>query len=147
LGQYGAETTATKMNTTTKSSPNVRPSMTGSIPQSTGVGRPANDPGPRWDVVVGLGSNLGDRAQILARAVQALAGRHLIEALSPLYETPPLGPAQPDFLNAALRLSSSLPPRGLLEHIQWIERSAARERSEHWGPRTLDLDILWISGC
>jgi 2-amino-4-hydroxy-6-hydroxymethyldihydropteridine diphosphokinase len=34
-----------------------------------------------------------------------------------------------------------------LEHIQWIERSAARERSEHWGPRTLDLDILWISGC
>jgi len=101
-------------------------------------------PGP-IDVVVGLGANLGDRRATLHEAVRSLRG--LGEAtLSFVYESAAVGPPQPDFLNAAVRLTSALEPLELLDRLLEIERMAGRERRERWGPRTLDLDMLWISG-
>ena len=106
---------------------------------------PSPSPSP-IDVVVGLGSNLGDRIETLRRAVHELGELGELRALSHTYETPPLGPPQPDFLNAAVRLHTHLTPRELLERLLEIERGAGRERRVRWGPRTLDLDILWILG-
>lgn len=104
----------------------------------------SSPPAARLDVVVGLGSNLGDRRGTLERAVTSLAELGELTAISALYETAPVGPAQPDFLNAAVRLLTPLRPSALLEALLAIEREAGRERRERWGPRTLDLDILWI---
>jgi 2-amino-4-hydroxy-6-hydroxymethyldihydropteridine diphosphokinase len=98
------------------------------------------------DCVLGLGSNLGNRAGYLRGAVAQLQLHAQITAVSALYETDPLGPQQPDYLNAAVRLTTRLAPHPLLELLLNIERAAGRERLERWGPRTLDLDLLFISG-
>lgn len=98
------------------------------------------------DVVLGLGSNVGDRAETLRRAVRAFGELGDVRALSHVYETPPVGPPQPDFLNAAVRMLTPLSPRELLKRLLDIERAAGRERRVRWGPRTLDVDILWIFG-
>ena len=95
--------------------------------------------------VIGLGSNLGDRLGFLQSAVQGLANYGQIRGLSALYETAPLGPAQPDYLNAALSLSTSLQPLELLSVLLELEQQAGRVRRERWGPRTLDLDLLFIA--
>jgi 2-amino-4-hydroxy-6-hydroxymethyldihydropteridine diphosphokinase len=97
--------------------------------------------------VIGLGANLGDRRATLAWAVRqcALLGR--VVAVSALYETEPVGgPPQPDFLNAAARLHTDLDPHLLWSGLERIERCAGRVRAGRWGPRTLDLDILWVRG-
>jgi 2-amino-4-hydroxy-6-hydroxymethyldihydropteridine diphosphokinase len=98
------------------------------------------------DCVLGLGSNLGNRVGYLQRAVAQLQLHAQIAAVSALYETDPVGPQQPDYLNAAVRLTTLLSPLALLELQLKIERAAGRERLERWGPRTLDLDLLFISG-
>jgi 2-amino-4-hydroxy-6-hydroxymethyldihydropteridine diphosphokinase len=100
------------------------------------------------DVVVGLGSNLGDRGLHLRRAARELACTFELRACSPVYETAPVGPAQPDYLNAAVRLGAALLPDAILERLLAIERMGGRVRSmeTRWGPRTIDLDILWIGG-
>ncbi|MFZ5891707.1 MAG: 2-amino-4-hydroxy-6-hydroxymethyldihydropteridine diphosphokinase [Myxococcota bacterium] len=103
-------------------------------------------PGTAIDVVVGLGSNLGDRRATLHAAVRAIEGCATLRKLSFLYETAPLGPAQPDYLNAAVALTTELSPSELLARLLDIERSLGRERRVRWGPRTIDLDILWIRG-
>ncbi|KRA21057.1 MULTISPECIES: 2-amino-4-hydroxy-6-hydroxymethyldihydropteridine diphosphokinase [unclassified Lysobacter] len=98
---------------------------------------------------VGLGSNLGDSAAILRGAFEALAalpGTRLLRASS-LYRTPAWGvTAQPDFVNAAAMLETTLAPQALLRAMLAIEREAGRDRredgSDRWGPRTLDLDLL-----
>lgn len=94
---------------------------------------------------VALGSNLGDRRAHLDAALAALAvlpGTRL-EAVSPLYETAPVGPAgQQDYLNAVARLSTTLGPFALLDALLAIEQARGRVRRERWGPRTLDLDLL-----
>lgn len=97
------------------------------------------------DVVVGLGANLGDRLATLVSAVHSLAGAGRLTALSRLYETAPIGPPQPGYLNAAARLDTALEPQRLLQTLLDIERRHGRIRAEKWGPRTLDLDILWIA--
>jgi 2-amino-4-hydroxy-6-hydroxymethyldihydropteridine diphosphokinase len=92
-----------------------------------------------------LGSNLGDRAAYLQRAVDALAsaGSVRVVAVSRVYETAPVGgPPQDAFLNAVVAVDTDLEPRSLLSLAQDLERDAARERGERWGPRTLDVDIL-----
>ena len=99
-----------------------------------------------YDTVIGLGSNLGDRLLALASALRALRSIAEPTALSAVYETAPVGPPQPAFLNAALRLSVPVPPSALLDQLLAIERGLGRVREERWGPRTLDLDILWIAG-
>lgn len=99
------------------------------------------------DAVIGLGANLGSPEATLRRAVAELAVIARIAGVSALYRTSPVGgPPQPDFLNAAVRLDYAGPATELLAHALRIERRAGRERRERWGPRTLDLDILWIRG-
>ena len=97
--------------------------------------------------VIGLGANLGDKLATLEAALAELAQLGAIEALSQLYETAPVGgPVQPDYYNAAVCLRSHLEPRGLLERLLDIEKKHGRVRDCRWGPRQLDLDILWIDG-
>jgi len=98
------------------------------------------------DYVLGLGSNLGNRLEFFRAAVRHLQRHAQITAFSALYESAALGPAQPDYLNAALRLRTTLLPRALLSLQLEIERVAGRVRLERWGPRTLDLDLLFIAG-
>ena len=100
---------------------------------------------PRERVYVALGSNLGDRDAHLERARQALSAlpyTHLLAASS-IEETAPLGGMQqPQYLNQMVLLDTGLEPRELLEACQGIERQEGRTRTERWGPRTLDLDIV-----
>ncbi len=97
------------------------------------------------EIYIGLGSNLADPLCQLAQAVTELAslpGTSLI-AQSPFYRSRPVGPQdQPDFVNGAVKLNTSLPPLVLLDHLQRIENVHGRFRKRHWGPRTLDLDLL-----
>lgn len=103
-------------------------------------------PGPELDCVVGLGGNLGESLALFREALRKLAFHATITALSALYETAAVGPSQPDYLNAAVRLRTSLAPVALLGRLLDIEREAGRIRGERWGPRTLDLDLLYIVG-
>jgi 2-amino-4-hydroxy-6-hydroxymethyldihydropteridine diphosphokinase len=103
--------------------------------------------GPGWDCVVGLGSNLGEREGHLSAGVTALACLGTLSAVSRIYESPAVGgPPQPPYLNAAARLATSLSPHELLRALQHAEYAEGRVRGERWGPRTLDLDLLWIRG-
>jgi 2-amino-4-hydroxy-6-hydroxymethyldihydropteridine diphosphokinase len=100
------------------------------------------------DVYIALGSNQGDRELNLLRAVAEigkLAGTR-ITALSGFYDTEPVGPVtQGNFLNAALRLETPLSPFQLLRELQRIETAVFRRvRTARWGPRPMDLDILFF---
>jgi 2-amino-4-hydroxy-6-hydroxymethyldihydropteridine diphosphokinase len=94
-----------------------------------------------------LGSNLGDREGQLATAVDTLRPLGLV-AVSPLYETDPVGgpDGQGPYLNLVVELDTELAPRALLAVCHRLEAAAERVRTERWGPRTLDVDILWIDG-
>ena len=96
---------------------------------------------------LGLGSNLGERWSYLRQAVVWLESQPQIEvvAVSPVYETEPIGgPEQGAYLNLVVELATTLPPRELLAHCLEAEQLAGRLRRERWGPRTLDVDVLWI---
>jgi len=95
-------------------------------------------------VYIALGSNMDSPHSQLDSALAALSQHPRIElvATSNRYQTPPIGPQQPDFINAAAQLSTDLSPLDLLDALQAIEQQQHRVRSIHWGPRTLDLDIL-----
>jgi 2-amino-4-hydroxy-6-hydroxymethyldihydropteridine diphosphokinase len=93
---------------------------------------------------LGMGSNLGDRFEHLRRAVDSLSG---VVAVSPVYETEPVGgPEQGAYLNLVVELDTTLDPRELLQECRRLETEAERARSERWGPRTLDVDIVWMEG-
>jgi 2-amino-4-hydroxy-6-hydroxymethyldihydropteridine diphosphokinase len=96
--------------------------------------------------VVGLGANQGDRLATMRAALDALRVAARVVRVSPVYETAPVGPPQPDFLNAAALLELGGEPVALLELLLATERSLGRVRTEKWGPRTIDLDVLWIEG-
>lgn len=92
-----------------------------------------------------MGSNLGDRLANLQSAVDGLEREPMVRiaGVSSVYETVPVGgPEQPEYLNAVVAVDTDLEPRALLEVAQRLERSAHRVRTERWGPRTLDVDIL-----
>lgn len=96
--------------------------------------------------MIGLGSNLGDRQAALRGAVRALrevASTPLV--LSPLYETDAVGAPGPLYLNAAVRLGWNDSPQALLAALLSIEGHFGRVRRERFGPRTLDLDVLFIN--
>ena len=103
-------------------------------------------------VVIGLGANLGDRLATMREAVARIARVAGIEvaARSRVYETAPVGgPPQPPFLNAAIAVECTLSPLGLLAELFAIEVALGRIRSDdqvRFGPRTIDLDVLWIEG-
>lgn len=93
---------------------------------------------------LGLGSNLGDRAYYLRKALEALTCPGIkIQAISRIYETEPWGVReQPEFWNQVAELETTLEPLELLHVCQEIESRLGRERKEHWGPRTIDIDLL-----
>ena len=94
---------------------------------------------------VGLGSNLGDRLGHLERAVGLLAARGDLVAVSPVYETEPVGgPEQGPYLNVVVELSTAETPRALLERCRALEEDAQRVRTVRFGPRTLDADVLLV---
>ncbi|TKV69530.1 2-amino-4-hydroxy-6-hydroxymethyldihydropteridine diphosphokinase [Marinobacter panjinensis] len=97
------------------------------------------------DAFIGLGSNMADPSAQLAGAVARLAALPDTElvAQSAFYSSRPVGPQdQPDFVNGAAWLRTELTPLELLDQLQAIERAHGRKRIRHWGPRTLDLDLL-----
>jgi 2-amino-4-hydroxy-6-hydroxymethyldihydropteridine diphosphokinase len=104
------------------------------------------EPGRR--AFIGLGSNLGDRRAFLASAVAGLRRGGDVVAVSPLYETEPVGgPADSGpYLNLVVELVTADPPRRLLERCHDLEATAGRVREERWGPRTLDADVLYVEG-
>lgn len=91
---------------------------------------------------LGLGSNLGDRWEHLREAVASLDD---VVAVSDVYETEPIGgPDQGAFLNLVVELDTDRTPRELLAVCHRLESAAGRVRQERWGPRTLDVDVLWV---
>ena len=105
----------------------------------------AEPPGAPTRVVLALGANLGDRREALQAAVEALAGYEGVRvvAVSPVVETAPVGgPPQPDYLNAVVLVDTLLSPLDLLAACQQVEHDLGRLRSERWGPRTLDIDVI-----
>ena len=102
-------------------------------------------PAPAERAAIALGSNLGDSRATLEAALVALAGCPGIELLahSAWYRTAPIGPPQPDYLNGCALLHTTLGPEALLEQLLAIERAFGRVRGERWGPRTLDLDLIF----
>ena len=118
------------------------------------VGQPVSDiavtirrgqPGPASrPVVLALGSNIGDRLANLQRGLRELCGPELAcTAISPVYETHPVGgPDQDDYLNAVLLASSALPAAAILARCQAAEAALGRVRLQRWGPRTLDVDVI-----
>lgn len=101
----------------------------------------------KWhEAYVALGSNMGDRTQYLLDAVEKLQNRSdcRVQKVSSLLETEPYGVTQQEkFMNAVLKMDTLLMPEELLEVLQQIELEANRVRTLRWGPRTLDLDILF----
>lgn len=96
---------------------------------------------------IGLGSNVGDRLSHLRDAVSRIARHANVTARSRVYQTSPVGgPPQDDFLNAAVLVEYGGTPFELLDRLQVIEADLGRRRDVRWGPRTIDLDMLWIEG-
>ena len=94
-------------------------------------------------VAIAIGSNIGNRLDHLQFAVDKLSERVEITAVSSVYATAPVGgPEQDDFLNAVLVGETNQDPHDLLNFCHEIEAAALRVRKEHWGPRTLDVDLL-----
>jgi 2-amino-4-hydroxy-6-hydroxymethyldihydropteridine diphosphokinase len=97
--------------------------------------------------VVGFGANLGDRLATLRAARSELEAVAHVERTSHVYATAPVGPPQPEYANAAALVVWDGAPGVLLEVLLGIERRLGRVRgSERFGPRTVDLDVLWIEG-
>lgn len=97
-------------------------------------------------VYLGIGSNIGDRQAYIGQALKRLGGREKIRRVrcsKLLYTKPYGGVKQEDFLNGAVELETLLTPYELLDFLHELEKEADRERKIHWGPRTLDLDILF----
>jgi 2-amino-4-hydroxy-6-hydroxymethyldihydropteridine diphosphokinase len=99
----------------------------------------------RRRAVLGLGSNVGDRLAHLQGAVDALTDAGLVVAVSPVYETDPVGgPEQADFLNAVVVVETELSAHALLDLANATEARFSRVRDQRWGPRTLDVDLVLI---
>jgi 2-amino-4-hydroxy-6-hydroxymethyldihydropteridine diphosphokinase len=96
------------------------------------------------DAFIGLGANLGDRMEALRSAVEQLAREpgFLLRGTSRVYETEPIGPPQPRYLNAVVKIGTLLSPRTTLRRLLEIEELLGRVRREHWGSREIDLDLL-----
>jgi 2-amino-4-hydroxy-6-hydroxymethyldihydropteridine diphosphokinase len=107
---------------------------------------------PALRVVIGLGANLGDRLATMREAVVRIATVEGVRVLarSRLYETAPVGLVdQPAFLNGAVLVECALSARAMLDALLAVERELGRTRAAddvRWGPRTIDLDVLWIEG-
>lgn len=93
--------------------------------------------------VIALGANIGDPKENLDLAIALLKEATDFQCVSSYYSTAPVGgPEQPDYLNAVCIIESDLPAIDLLSLLHGVEKSLGRERNEHWGPRTIDLDLI-----
>jgi 2-amino-4-hydroxy-6-hydroxymethyldihydropteridine diphosphokinase len=101
---------------------------------------------PRLRAVVGVGANLGDRLVTMRAAVVALRARTNVVATSRVYATAPVGPPQPEYLNAAALVEWDGSADALLDALLAVEVQLGRVRRERNGPRVIDLDVLWIEG-
>jgi 2-amino-4-hydroxy-6-hydroxymethyldihydropteridine diphosphokinase len=110
-----------------------------------GEAKSATESGPR-PVVVGLGTNQGDRLDFLTRAARALTRVGDVEAVASLWESEAVGPPQPRYWNSAARLRASGTAVAIVERLLAIEAELGRVRTVRWGPRVIDLDLLWIGG-
>lgn len=95
--------------------------------------------------IIAIGTNMGDREQYIENGIAAIRERvGTILARSSTLQTPPYGVTdQPDFLNLAVLVDTELEPEALLRVLHEIEKEQHRKRLRHWGPRTLDLDIIY----
>ncbi|ADQ08104.1 2-amino-4-hydroxy-6-hydroxymethyldihydropteridine pyrophosphokinase [Caldicellulosiruptor hydrothermalis 108] len=99
-------------------------------------------------VFLGLGSNLGNRHENIKRAIEHLKDKIIIEKISSIIETQPYGFVdQPKFLNCVLKGTTMLSPFELLEFVLGIENKMGRIRLFKWGPRNIDIDILFYDDC
>jgi 2-amino-4-hydroxy-6-hydroxymethyldihydropteridine diphosphokinase len=101
-------------------------------------------PAGQETVFLGLGGNLGDRLDHLNRAVRMLDANPRIDVddISSVYETDPVGPAEEQFLNIAVRARTDMAPLALLRACQEVEAALGRVRTVRWGSRTIDVDVL-----
>ena len=97
--------------------------------------------------VIALGANIGEPRENLDLALALLREATDVQLVSSYYTTAPVGgPEQPDYLNAVCIIESELPAMDLMSLLHGIEKSLGRERVEHWGPRTIDLDLIQYGG-
>src|SRR5512134_270292 len=95
-------------------------------------------------VFVGIGSNLGNRAENCATAIREMSNFAKISAVSSIYETEPVGREnQPDFINCITKIETGLSPYELLLSLLSVENKLGRKHTQKWGPRIIDLDILF----
>jgi 2-amino-4-hydroxy-6-hydroxymethyldihydropteridine diphosphokinase len=95
-------------------------------------------------VYIALGTNLGDRLENLRRAAAGLPPAATPQQASLVYETPPWGiEDQPAFLNQVIQAETELPPQELLAHLKRLERELGRQKTVRYGPRLIDLDIIF----
>src|SRR5271157_2882601 len=95
-------------------------------------------------IYLALGTNLGDRIANLRAAIEALSPEIKVIVESKVYETPPWGyEDQPAFLNMAVKGETGLKPESLLKRLKQLEVQLGREQSFRWGPRLIDIDILF----
>lgn len=96
------------------------------------------------DVFLSLGSNMGDRLGYIKGAIEALRHKSQVMTVSPIYETSPYGNVeQGNFLNCVAYIKTVFSPFTLLEYIHKIEKALGRKRRIKWGPRTIDIDIVF----
>ena len=97
-------------------------------------------------VFISIGSNLGDRIENCITAVQEISSFANILALSSIYETEPVGKEdQPYFINCVIKIETELSPSRLLASLQSVEDKLGRRHEERWGPRVIDLDIIFYN--
>jgi 2-amino-4-hydroxy-6-hydroxymethyldihydropteridine diphosphokinase len=97
--------------------------------------------------VISIGSNLGDRIGNCRKALEEISGFAEILKVSSVYETGPVGNVdQPDFINCAAEIETALPPEELLNRMREAEDRLGRVRHERWGPRTIDIDLIFYDG-
>ena len=97
--------------------------------------------------VIALGANIGNPRENLDLALALLREATDLQMVSSYYTSTPVGgPEQPDYINAVCIIESELPAMDLLSLLHGIEKSLGRERVEHWGPRTIDLDLIQYGG-
>jgi 2-amino-4-hydroxy-6-hydroxymethyldihydropteridine diphosphokinase len=96
---------------------------------------------------IGIGSNLGSRIENCNKALHEISNFARISAVSSIYETEPVGKEdQPDFINCVAKIETDLSPYRLLASLRSVENTLGRRRTEKWGPRIIDLDIIFYDG-
>ena len=101
------------------------------------------------EAFIGLGSNLGNREENIDNSIRLLSRMEGIELLGRAsnYETEPVGPVQPWFINTAIKIKTTYSPEDILSRCKEVERRIGRVDSLKWGPRLVDLDLLLVKGC